>query len=170
MHHVMHYAMQVLAVVQKRGGAFLWFPSKPESVQQWEGMQFSSSMMRNSVLQRNQHFDTDFACWSEASAHLPAYLQRTHAHVHVHVHVHVHITHMSTYLHIYFSMYVALLGCKLVLRLAGGCFTRRVLSSPGGQAGARSHGRQLCRVGPAIQRNLYEPRQALRRCPHSTPS
>ena len=55
----------VLAVVQKQGGAFLWFPSKPESVQQWEGMQFSSSMMRNAVLQRNQHFDTDFACWSE---------------------------------------------------------------------------------------------------------
>ena len=54
-----------MAVVQKLGGAFLWFPSKPESVQQWEGMQFSSSMMRNAVLQRNQHFDTDFACWSE---------------------------------------------------------------------------------------------------------
>ena len=45
----------VLAVVQKLGGAFLWFPSKPESVQQWEGMQFSSSMMRNAVRQRNQH-------------------------------------------------------------------------------------------------------------------
>ena len=41
----------VLAVVQKLGGAFLWFPSKPESVQQWEGMQFSSSIMRNSVRQ-----------------------------------------------------------------------------------------------------------------------
>ena len=56
----------VLAVVQKLGGAFLWFPSKPESVQQWEGMQFASQMMRSSVLQRNTHFDTDFACWSEA--------------------------------------------------------------------------------------------------------
>ena len=90
----------VLAVVQKLGGAFLWFPSKPESVQQWEGMQFCSKILRNSVrqtasassnpvcsqvatsnlvyafpgdaliceqvLKRNQHFDTDFACWSEA--------------------------------------------------------------------------------------------------------
>ena len=56
----------VLAVVQKLGGAFLWFPSKPESVQQWEGMQFASQMMKSSVLQRNTHFDTDFACWSEA--------------------------------------------------------------------------------------------------------
>ena len=44
----------VLAVVQKLGGAFLWFPSKPESVQQWEGMQFSSSMMRNAVRHRDR--------------------------------------------------------------------------------------------------------------------
>ena len=42
----------VLAVVQKLGGAFLWFPSKPESVQQWEGMQFCSKILRNSVRQR----------------------------------------------------------------------------------------------------------------------
>ena len=41
----------VLAVVQKLGGAFLWFPSRPESVQQWEGMQFSSSIMRSAVRQ-----------------------------------------------------------------------------------------------------------------------
>ena len=44
----------MLAVVQKLGGAFLWFPSKPESVQQWEGMQFSSSMMRNAVRHRDR--------------------------------------------------------------------------------------------------------------------
>ena len=33
-----------LAAVQNLGGAFLWFPSKPDSVQQWEGMQFSSQV------------------------------------------------------------------------------------------------------------------------------
>ena len=27
----------MLAAVQKLGGAFLWFPSKPDSMQQWEG-------------------------------------------------------------------------------------------------------------------------------------
>ena len=36
----------VLAAVQKLGGAFLWFPSKPEAVQQWEGMQFASQARR----------------------------------------------------------------------------------------------------------------------------
>ena len=56
----------VLAVVQKLGGAFLWFPAKPGTVQQWEGMQFSSKMMKSSVLKRNAHFDTCFACWSES--------------------------------------------------------------------------------------------------------
>jgi len=54
----------VLAAVQKLGGAFLWFPSKPGTVQQWEGMQFSSKILKNSVLKRNSHFDTCFACWS----------------------------------------------------------------------------------------------------------
>ena len=49
------------------GGAFLWFPSKPDSVQQWEGMQFSSQVMKSSVLKRNSHFNTCFACWSAAS-------------------------------------------------------------------------------------------------------
>ena len=122
----------VLAVVQKLGGACLWFPAKPGTVQQWEGMQvesrtpfpyafpyttphsphpsmqcththarthllllpfvfvrpffvstlfsghfflfwtrflvcqFSSKMMKSSVLKRNAHFDTCFACWSES--------------------------------------------------------------------------------------------------------
>ena len=55
----------VLAVVQKLGGAFLWFPSKPEAIQQWEGMSFSSSFKVTKRITRNQHFDTDFACWSE---------------------------------------------------------------------------------------------------------
>ena len=54
-----------LAAVQDHGGAFLWFPSKPDCVQQWEGMQFSSQMMRSSALKRNSHFDTCFASWSE---------------------------------------------------------------------------------------------------------
>ena len=54
-----------LAAVQDHGGAFLWFPSKPDSVQQWEGMQFSSQMLRSSALKRNSHFDTCFASWSE---------------------------------------------------------------------------------------------------------
>ena len=59
----------VLAVVQKLGGAFLWFPSKPESVQQWEGMQFSSSLMRNSVLQvRSGLFPALFSSTSPTSA------------------------------------------------------------------------------------------------------
>eukprot|EP00965_Chrysotila_dentata_P100079 3306791-Pleurochrysis_carterae.AAC.1 len=34
--------LRVALPVQKLGGAFLWFPAKPEAVQQWEGMQFSS--------------------------------------------------------------------------------------------------------------------------------
>ena len=55
----------VLAVVQKLGGAFLWFPSKPEAIQQWEGMSFSSNFKVTKRITRNQHFDTDFACWSE---------------------------------------------------------------------------------------------------------
>jgi len=54
-----------LAAVQDHGGAFLWFPSKPDCVQQWEGMQFSSQMLRSSALKRNSHFDTCFASWSE---------------------------------------------------------------------------------------------------------
>ena len=54
-----------LAAVQDHGGAFLWFPSKPDCVQQWEGMQFSSQMLRTSALKRNSHFDTCFASWSE---------------------------------------------------------------------------------------------------------
>ena len=40
----------VLAVVQKLGGAFLWSPSKPESVRQWEGQQFSSSTRRDNAV------------------------------------------------------------------------------------------------------------------------
>mmetsp|Transcript_10863 Transcript_10863/g.24249 ORF Transcript_10863/g.24249 Transcript_10863/m.24249 type:complete len:890 (+) Transcript_10863:3-2672(+) len=56
-----------LAAVQNHGGAFLWFPSRPDSVQQWEGMQFSSQLMKSSVLKRNSHFNTCFACWSPAS-------------------------------------------------------------------------------------------------------
>jgi len=54
----------VLAAVQKLGGAFLWFPAKPEAVQQWEGMQFSSKLLKNSVLKRDAHFDSSFAAWS----------------------------------------------------------------------------------------------------------
>ena len=54
----------MLAAVQKLGGAFLWFPSKPDSMQQWEGMQFSSKMIRTGVLKSNSHFDTSFASWS----------------------------------------------------------------------------------------------------------
>ncbi len=50
-----------LAAVQDHGGAFLWFPSKPDSVQQWEGMQFASSMMRSSAAKRNSHFHTCYA-------------------------------------------------------------------------------------------------------------
>ena len=57
---------KALAAVQDHGGAFLWFPSKPDCVQQWEGMQFSSQMLRSSALKRNAHFDTCFASWSEA--------------------------------------------------------------------------------------------------------
>ena len=55
-----------LAAVQDHGGAFLWFPSKPDCVQQWEGMQFASQLLRSSALKRNAHFDTCFASWSEA--------------------------------------------------------------------------------------------------------
>ena len=55
-----------LAAVQDHGGAFLWFPSKPDCVQQWEGMQFANQFMRSSALKRNAHFDTSFASWSEA--------------------------------------------------------------------------------------------------------
>ena len=55
-----------LAAVQDHGGAFLWFPSKPDCVQQWEGMQFSSQMLRSSSIKRNAHFDTCFASWSES--------------------------------------------------------------------------------------------------------
>ena len=54
-----------LAAVQDHGGAFLWFPSKPDCVQQWEGMQFSSQMLKSNALKRNSHFDTCFASWSE---------------------------------------------------------------------------------------------------------
>ena len=54
-----------LAAVQDHGGAFLWFPSKPDCVQQWEGMQFSSQVLRSAALKRNSHFDTCFASWSE---------------------------------------------------------------------------------------------------------
>ena len=53
-----------LAAVQDHGGAFLWFPAKPDCVQQWEGMQFSSQVMRSSALKRNSHFNTSFAEWS----------------------------------------------------------------------------------------------------------
>jgi len=49
-----------LAAVQDHGGAFLWFPSKPDCVQQWEGMQFSSRTAK-----KNAHFHTCFAEWSE---------------------------------------------------------------------------------------------------------
>ena len=56
---------RVLAAVQKLGGAFLWFPSKPQTMQQWEGMQFSSKMIKSGVLKTSSHFDTSFACWSE---------------------------------------------------------------------------------------------------------
>ena len=56
----------VLAAVQKLGGAFLWFPAKPENVQQWEGMQFSTKVLAGSLLKRNSHFDTCFASWSSA--------------------------------------------------------------------------------------------------------
>jgi hypothetical protein len=56
----------VLAAVQKLGGAFLWFPSKPENVQQWEGMQFSTKVLKGSLLKRNSHFDACFASWSSA--------------------------------------------------------------------------------------------------------
>ena len=55
-----------LAAVQDHGGAFLWFPSKPDCVQQWEGMQFANQLMRSSALKRNSHFDTCFASWSQA--------------------------------------------------------------------------------------------------------
>ena len=55
-----------LAAVQDVGGAFLWFPSKPDCVQQWEGMQFAASMMRASSAKRNAHFHTCFAEWSES--------------------------------------------------------------------------------------------------------
>jgi len=53
-----------LAAVLDHGGAFLWFPSKPDCVQQWEGMQFSSQVLRAKTLQRNSHFNTCFANWS----------------------------------------------------------------------------------------------------------
>lgn len=56
----------VLAAVQKLGGAFLWFPSKPDNVQQWEGMQFSTKVLAGSLLKRNSHFDACFASWSSA--------------------------------------------------------------------------------------------------------
>jgi len=56
----------VLAAVQKLGGAFLWFPSKPENVQQWEGMQFSTKVLSGSLLKRNSHFNACFASWSSA--------------------------------------------------------------------------------------------------------
>jgi len=52
--------------VQRLGGAFLWFPARPENVQQWEGMQFSTKVLKNSLVKRNSHFDTCFACWSDA--------------------------------------------------------------------------------------------------------
>ena len=54
----------VLAAVQKLGGAFLWFPARPENVQQWEGMQFSTTVLKGSLIKRNSHFDTCFASWS----------------------------------------------------------------------------------------------------------
>jgi len=83
-----------LAAVQDHGGAFLWFPAKPDCVQQWEGMQFASQVLRSSsggrasrcswcapgahahagprphqvlrssAIKRNSHFDTCFASWS----------------------------------------------------------------------------------------------------------
>ena len=52
--------------MQRLGGAFLWFPARPENVQQWEGMQFSTKVLKNSLVKRNSHFDTCFACWSDA--------------------------------------------------------------------------------------------------------
>ena len=77
----------VLAVVQKLGGAFLWFPSKPEAIQQWEGMSFSSNFKVTKRITRNQHFDTDFACWSEVGklvlgpADLPHISPRSRTHL-----------------------------------------------------------------------------------------
>jgi len=56
----------VLAAVQKLGGAFLWFPARPENVQQWEGMQFSTKVLASSLLKRNSHFDACFASWSSS--------------------------------------------------------------------------------------------------------
>lgn len=52
-----------LAAVQDHGGAFLWFPSKPDCVQQWEGMQFQGSMLSSSS--KNAAFHTTFAKWSK---------------------------------------------------------------------------------------------------------
>ena len=50
---------RVLAAVQKLGGAFLWFPSKPQTMQQWEGMQFSSKILKNSVSVQHKFLSVD---------------------------------------------------------------------------------------------------------------
>ena len=67
----------VLAVVQKLGGAFLWFPSKPESVQQWEGMQFCSKILRNSVRQ-TASASSNPVCSQVATSNIVYALRCTH--------------------------------------------------------------------------------------------
>ena len=148
----------VLAVVQKLGGAFLWFPAKPGTVQQWEGMQVESRTPLS-------------LCFSIYYTPLAPSIHAMHTHTRTHAPLALTLCFCSTLFCFdpflwTFLPFLDALSCVPVLLQDDeelGAQTERPLRhvlrllERKRQAGARARRRQLCRVGSLLERDLHEP-------------